>query len=279
MLPYNKALGLYSTPVKLLKLAKSVISIPLTEIFNQSVLTGVYPAKLKYAKVIPVYKGEDETLPENYRPISLLSIYNRLFEKILYRRLIKFIDKNDILYDLQYGFRNKHSTQHAILDIVNTIHSNMDNRKYSCGIFIDLKKAFDTVNHEILLTKLEHYGIRGVINSWFRSYLSDRRQSIEIDKCISETETIVCGVPQGSVLGPLLFLLYINDIHKSSKEFTFYLFADDTSLTYANDNLRTLELTVSNELEKVSEWLNANQELITVLFNKKGIAWSLGLEN
>ena len=123
-----------------------------------------------------MYKGEDETLPENYRPISLLSIYNRLFEKLLYRRLIKFIDKNDILYDLQYGFRNKHSTQHAILDIVNTIHSNMDNRKYSRGIFIDLKKAFDTVNHEILLTKLEHYGIRGVINSWFRSYLSDRRQ-------------------------------------------------------------------------------------------------------
>ena len=186
-----------------------MISIPLTEIFNQSVLTGVYPAKLKYAKVIPVYKGEDETLPENYRPISLLSIYNRLFEKLLYCRLIKFINKNDILYDLQYGFRNKHSTQHAILDIVNTIHSNMDNRKYSCGIFIDLKKAFDTVNHEILLTKLEHYGIRGVINSWFRSYLSDRRQSIEIDKCISETETIVCGVPQGSVLEPLLFLLYI----------------------------------------------------------------------
>ena len=143
----------------------------------------------------------------HYRPISLLLIYNCSFEKLLYRRLIKFIDKNDILYDLQYGFRNKHSTQHAILDIVNTIHSNMDNREYSCGIFLDLKKTFDTVNHEILLTKLEHYGMRGVINSWFRSYLSDRRQSIEIDKCISETETIVCGVPQGSVLGPLLFLL------------------------------------------------------------------------
>ena len=125
-----------------------------------------------------MYKGEDQTLPENYRPISLLSIYDRLFEKLLYRRLTKFINKNDILYDLHNGFRNKHSIQHAILDIVNTIHSNMDNRKTSCGIFVDLKKAFDTVNHEILLTKLEHYGIRGVINSWFRSYLSDRRQSI-----------------------------------------------------------------------------------------------------
>ena len=127
-----------------------------------------------------------------------------------------------------YGFLNKHSTRHVILDIVNTIHSNMDNRKYSRGIFIDLKKAFDNVNHEILLTKLEHYAIREVIISWFRSYLSDRRQSIEIDKRISEThETIVCGEPQGSILGPLLFLLYINNIHQSSKEFTFYLFADD----------------------------------------------------
>ena len=139
----------------------------------------------------------------------------------LNRRLIKFTDKNDILYDLQYGFRNKHSTQHAVLDIVNTMHSNMDNRKYLCGIFIDLKKAFDTVNHQILLTKLEQYGKGGVKNSWFRSYLSDRRQSIEIDKYISETETIVCRVPQGSVLGPVLFLLYINEIHKPSKDFTF----------------------------------------------------------
>ena len=155
-----------------------------------------------------MYEGEDETLPENYRPIPLLSIYNRLFEKLLYRSLITFIDKNDIVYDLQYGFRNKNSTQHAILDTVNTIHSNMDNRKYSRGIFIDLKKTVDTVNHEILLTKLEHYGIRGVINSWFRSYLSDRRQSIEIDKCISETETIVCGVNRLCTWTLAIFVIY-----------------------------------------------------------------------
>ena len=148
----------------------------------------------------------------------------------MYNILIKFIDKHDILYDLQYGFRNKYSTQRAILDTVNTIHNSIESTHVE----------FDTVNHEILLTKLEHYGIRGVINSWFRSYLSDRRQSIEIDKCISESEKIVCGVPQGSLLGPLLFLLNINDFHKSSKEFIFYIFTDDTSLTYANDNLRTL---------------------------------------
>ena len=135
----------------------------------------------------------------------------------------------------------------------------MDNREYSCGIFLDLKKTFDTVNHEILLTKLEHYGI----NSWFKSYLSDCRQSIEIDKCISETETIVWSASRLCTWTLVIFVI-INDIHKSSKEFTFYLFADDTSLTYANDNLRTLELTVNNELEKVSEWLNANKLTLNV---------------
>ena len=113
-----------------------------------------------------------------------------------------------------YGFRSKHSTQHAVLDIVNTILQNMDNGKFSCGVFIDLKKAFDTVNHEILLAKLENYGIRGVINSWFRSYLTDRKQTTEVNNVVSEAETTLRGVPQGSVLGPLLFLLCINDIRE-----------------------------------------------------------------
>ena len=140
----------------------------------------------------------------------------------------------------------------------------MDSRKYTCGIFIDLKKAFDTVNHSILLAKLENCGIRGLVNNWFQSYVTNRRQSIEIDNYISKEEKTLCGVPQGSVLGHLLFLLYINDIDKCSLEFTFYLFADDTSIIYANSDLRILESTVNLQLAKVSEWLKANKVTINI---------------
>ena len=260
----NKAHGLYSSPVKLLKLASGVISVPLATIFNQSICSGIFPSKLKRAKIIPIFKDEDESLPENYQPISLLSIYNRIFEKLVYSRLTKFVKDYNLLYDQQYGFRSKHSTQHAILDIVNTILQNMDNGKFSCGVFIDLKKAFDTVNHEILLAKLENYGVRGVINSWFRSYLTDRKQNTEVNNVVSEAETTLCGVPQGSVLGPLLFLLYINDIYKSSSLFAFYLFADDTSIILANNNLKELESLVNRELGNVNEWLKVNKLSLNV---------------
>ena len=124
------------------------------EITNNSILQGTFPGKLKLAKVVPVYKSDDATDPNNYRPISLLSIFNRIFEKLVYKRLKSFLEVNDVFYKSQYGFREKHSTQHAILDIVNKIQSNMDKGMYSCGIFIDLKKAFDTVNHTLLLKKI-----------------------------------------------------------------------------------------------------------------------------
>ena len=169
-----------------------------------------------------------------------------------------------MLYENQYGFREKRSTQHAIIDIVNQIQTNMDKNMYTCGIFIDLQKAFDTVNHSILLQKLQHYGIRGIINDWFSSYLLNRIQTTQIGTVVSDKETVLSGVPQGSVLGPLLFLIYINDIHNSTDKLKFSLFADDTNLLYADNDLRSLETTVNHELIKLYHWLTANKLSLNV---------------
>ena len=145
---------------------------------------------------------DDDTDACNYRPISLLSNFNRVFEKIIYKRLTSYIEKHDLLNSSQYGFCKGHSTQHAILDIVNDIQSNMNRHLLSCGVFIDLKKAFNTVDHNVLLDKLNHYGFRGIINSWFSSYLKNRTQTMQVD-LVSDKAVVGCGVPQGSVLGPL----------------------------------------------------------------------------
>jgi len=200
----------------------------------------MYPTKLKMAKIIPIFKSEDNTNANNYRPISLLSNFNRIFEKWVYSRMESFIEQNDILSPSQYGFRKAHSTQHAILDIVSTIQENMDGRLFSCGVFIDLKKAFDTVDHKILLHKLDHYGFRGVINKWFSSYLDGRTQTTQIGFYISKRQNTTCGVPHGSVLGPLLFLIYVNDIQESSDKLKLFLFADDTNAVYVEKILSPL---------------------------------------
>ena len=258
-IPQNKPHGLYSFPTLILRSAKHIISQPLFVLLKKSLEHGIYPTKLKVAEVIPIYKSDDPSDPSNYRPISLLSVFNRIFEKMMYYRLKSFLEKKNIFNDSQYGFREKRSTEHAILDIINQIENNMDN-KMSCGIFIDLKKAFDTVDHLILLQKLDHYGVRGVINNWFASYLLGRQQTTQIGvKNISKKEVILSGVPQGSVLGPLLFLVYINDISNSSDQLKFYLFADDTNLLYADKNLRALENKVNAELSKIYDWLIANK--------------------
>ena len=168
---------------------------------------GCVPDQLKVATVIPVHKKDSPSCMDNYRPISLLSIFNKIMEKLMYKRLISFIDKYNILYDKQFGFREKHSTVQAILLITDQIRNAIEDGLYSCGIFLDFSKAFDTVNHSILTNKLEHYGIRGIANKWFVSYLSNRRQHVSIGNTKSDDVIVTNGVPQGSVLGPLLFLL------------------------------------------------------------------------
>ena len=204
-LKINKSSGPNSIPTHILHLLKEEICNPLKKIFDLSFSTGKHPDILKISKTIPIYKKGSRLLVSNYRPISLLSNLNKILEKLVHLRIYKFFEDSHCLYSLQFGFRKKHSTNHALIDITETIRQALDNKKIACGVFVDLQKAFDTVNHEILINKLDHYGIRGVANDWFSSYLKNRSQYVSILGFESTTKSIIHGVPQGSVLGPLLF--------------------------------------------------------------------------
>ena len=182
----------------------------------------------------------------------------------MYKRLINFLNKHDILNEHQYGFRKGRSTDMALIELTDKISRAIENNEYTLGIFLDLSKAFDTVNHEILLKKLNFYGIRGTALDWFERYLTNRKQTVKSNDVKSVPQTITCGVPQGSVLGPLLFLIYINDIHKSSSYFSFILFADDTNLFSSGKNLKMLCKRANIELQKVSIWLKANKLTLNV---------------
>ena len=215
------------------------------------------PAERVY--IIPIFKKGSRLVPSNYRPISLLSNINKILEKLVFSRLYKFLELHNCLYELQYGFRGKHSTNHALISISESIREAIDNNKHVCGIFVDFQKAFDTVNHDILLKKLNYYGIRGCTNDWFRSYLSERKQFVCILGFDSQKKTILHGVPQGSVLGPLLFLIYINDLQKSIKNSKVYHFADDTNLLNTSNSYKKLIKDVNADLKSLYLWLLANK--------------------
>ena len=256
----SKATGPHSVPTEILKIIKANLCYPLKEIINLSFATGIYPDKLKIAKVIPTFKNKgDQLLLSNYRPISLLSNINKIFEKLVYSRLSSFLNLHNCIYDLQFGFRAKHSTNHALFSLTEMIRNALDNGNFACGIFIDLQKAFDTVDHQILLKKLEHYGIRGIANNWFRSYLTNRKQFVSINGCNSTSQLMKYGVPQGSVLGPLLFLIYINDLNKAIKFCTTHHFADDTNLLYVDKSMKKIQKYVNLDLKFLCKWLKANR--------------------
>ena len=250
--------------MKLIKCISESVKEPLASLINDSFSTGFYPTILKFAKVVPVHKGKSQLEVTNYRPISLLSIFNKIFEKLMHNRLVKFLDQHKIIFEHQFGFQKNKSTSIAILDVCSQLINAADDKQSSCCIFLDFAKAFDTVDHNILINKLDYYGIRGTALKWFESYLTNRTQKVCINGTFSESCNVKFGVPQGSVLGPLLFLLYINDMPNSSNILKIHLFADDTSIFFSHKNLKELESIVNNELSKVSDWLIANKLTLNV---------------
>ena len=245
---------------KLLKASISSIAEPITHIINLSLTEGKMPKELKIAKVIPVYKSAETTLLNNYRPISLLPAFSKLFEKIIYNKIVQFLEEHDILYRHQYGFRPKHSTIHPMVHFLNHCadNNNISPSKLTLAVFCDLSKAFDVINHEILLHKLDIMGLRGKINEWISDYLTDRKQYVQFDDQRSSLLKIKCGVPQGSILGPLLYLLYVNDIHNSCSS-EILSFADDTTLFLSESKIDTLYARANIEINKLFNWFCANR--------------------
>ena len=254
-----------------------ILAPVLAHLVNCSLKSGVFPRNGKIARVIPVYKGKGEKSEfVNYRPISLLPVFSKIIERLIYNKVFEFLVRYEILFESQYGFRSGHNTTHAALDFISKIEETIEASSYAIGVFCDLSKAFDTLNHDILLDKLEHYGIRGIAQSWFRSYLSNRSQYVDLNGYKSTELPLPTGVPQGSILGPLLFLLYINDLPSASK-LKCVIFADDTNLLIQGNDLKLLAETLNKELEIVDDYFKANQLKLNakktkvIIFRKKAI--------
>ena len=242
-----------------MKIGLPVISDSLCDIFNLSIAAGVFPDSWKVARVAPIFKSGQNDDQSNYRPISVLPVLSRIFEKLIFNQLYKYLDTNKHLFPKQSGFRRLYSVVTSLLSCTNDWYKNMDAGKYTALVFIDLKKGFDTVDHDILLKKMQKYGVSGNGLTWFKSYLQDRRQLCKVNGVSSRIEEIHCGVPQGSCLGPLLFIVYINDLPFCLEGCQVTMYADDTSISFAAKSVNDLNLTLNRELDSLRKWLQDNK--------------------
>ena len=240
------------------------IANPLSYICNLSLTHGVFPETLKTANVISLFKKDNQMFFNNYRPVSLLSTFSKILEKVMYERLLDFLNEHKILFQYQFGFRKNHSTQLALTVLMDKVIKSIENGDHVIGVFLDFSKAFDTVDHSILLNKLHHYGIRGSALEWFRSYLSNRQQFVTYNDVSSGTNVLKCGVPQGSILGPLLFLIYINDLANICKHTMPIFFADDSNLFINGKDASKIELELNEELSNIASWLKINKLSLNV---------------
>ena len=222
--------GVDSTSNKLVKFVKNVISEPLSIIINQMLKLGIFPDSLKISKVVPLYKKDDTNL-SNYKPISLLPSISKIFEKVILEQLSTYMDNNNLIHKHQYRFRKHHSTEYATLHIVDYLNYEMDLKRTPINLYLDLSKAFDSLFPELLLSKFKHYGICDAALNLIKCYLENRKQYVQFDSCTSDMKSIRNGVPQGSILDTLLFLIYINDLPNASKVFNFLMYADDTTVS------------------------------------------------
>ena len=284
-LPAKNSSGYDNISNILLKRIKLSISKPLSIIFNQSLQTGQFPENMKIAKIIPLFKRGLKHLIENYRPISLLITLSKLLEKCIYQRVYKFLNTNNIFFKKQYGFRAKHSCEHAIQDLCGNIISKKEEGLHTAAIFLDLSKAFDTLSHDILLKKLDIYGIRGICNKWFESYLSNRNIQVKCKTLssnnieISNRYQIKYGTAQGSCLGPLLFNIFCNDIHYNIEYSNLILFADDTTIYASHRNSTYLNYILQHDFNSLQQWFTANKLTLNLMKTVTMNFWPEQMDN
>ena len=271
-LPNKKSSGPDGINNCFLKELRDFVVQPLEIIFNQSLSEGIFPKEMKEAHVVPLHKGKSRSESSNYRPISLLITISKILEKLVYKRVYQFLTEHCLIFNSQHGFRNKHSCETAVCELIANICKGHEKSKHTLAVFLDLSKAFDTLSHKVLYKKLDKYGIRGTTLDWFKSYLTNRQLRVKVRTRGSGTEElsdqhhVEYGAPQGSCLGPLLFLIFTNDLNLNLDHCQCILFADDTTIYITHNNERYMEWCMQTDLNKINDWFRANK--LTLNANK-----------